>query len=187
MTPRSGWHANASERGGGLVCWLETMRAVAAAKSPKSGRGLLRTVRFIASSGHELGHLGLLDYLRRNSTLARSAYAWVHFGANIGASTGDTGMTASDDWLRDAALRALEPQGLGAIRQSPAAQVAGEAATIKEEDGHFVSFIGRNDWFHNPRDVWPDVVDLKAIAQYAHATADLTLALANQGKTLTGG
>ena len=26
MTPRSGWHANASERGGGLVCWLETMR-----------------------------------------------------------------------------------------------------------------------------------------------------------------
>ena len=28
MTPRSGWHANASERGGGLVCWLETMRAV---------------------------------------------------------------------------------------------------------------------------------------------------------------
>jgi hypothetical protein len=187
MTPRSGWHANASERGGGLVCWLETMRAVAAAKSPKSGRGLLRTVRFIASSGHELGHLGLHDYLRRNSTLARSAYAWVHFGANIGASTGDTGMTASDDWLRDAALRALEPQGLGAIRQSPAAQVAGEAATIKEEDGHFVSFIGRNDWFHNPRDVWPDVVDLKAIAQYAHATADLTLALANQGKTLTGG
>ena len=179
MTPRSGWHANASERGGGLVCWLETMRAVVAAKSPKGGRGLLRTVRFIASSGHELGHLGLRDYLRRNPTLARSAYAWVHFGANIGASTGDTGMTPSDDWLRDAALRALEPQGLGAIRQSPAAQVAGEAATIKEEDGHFVSFIGRNDWFHNPRDVWPDVVDLKAIAQYAHATADLTLALAN--------
>jgi len=180
MTPRSGWHANASERGGGLVCWLETMRAVVAAKSPKGGRGLLRTVRFIASSGHELGHLGLRDYLRRNPALARSAYAWVHFGANIGASTGDTGMTPSDDWLRDAALRALEPQGLAAIRQSPAAQVAGEAATIKEEDGHFVSFIGRNDWFHNPRDVWPDVVDLKAIAQYARAAADLTLALANQ-------
>ena len=30
MTPRSGWHANASERGGGIVCWLETMRAVVA-------------------------------------------------------------------------------------------------------------------------------------------------------------
>jgi hypothetical protein len=181
MTPRSGWHANASERGGGLVCWLETLRAVAAAKSSKAGRGPLRTVRFIASSGHELGHLGLKDYLRRNPTLARDAYAWVHFGANIGASTGDTGITPSDDWLRDAALRALEPHGLGKIRQSPASQVAGEAATIKEQDGHFVSFIGRNDWFHNPRDVWPDVVDLKAIAAFARASADLTLALANQG------
>jgi hypothetical protein len=180
MTPRSGWHANASERGGGLVCWLETIRAVVAAKSPKGGRGLLRSVRFIASSGHELGHLGLHDYLRRNPTLARAAYAWVHFGANIGASTGDTGMTSSDDWLRDAAVRALEAQGLAGIRQSPAAQVAGEAATIKEEDGHFVSFIGRNDWFHNPRDVWPDVVDLKVVAQYARAAADLTMALANQ-------
>jgi hypothetical protein len=179
MTPRSGWHANASERGGGLVCWLETLRAVAAAKSRKAGP--LRTVRFIASSGHELGHLGLHDYLRRNSSLARSAYAWVHFGANIGASTGDTGMTSSDDWLRDAALSALGPHGLGKIRQSPAAQVAGEAATIKEQEGHFVSFIGRNDWFHNPRDVWPDVVDLKAIAAFARAAADLTLALANHG------
>lgn len=179
MTPRSGWHANASERGGGLVCWLEALRAVAAAKSHKAGGGPLRTVRFIASSGHELGHLGLRDYLRRNSSLARSAYAWVHFGANIGASTGDTGMTPSDDWLRDAALRALEPQGLEKIRQSPASQVVGEAATIKDQGGHFVSFIGRNDWFHNPRDVWPDVVDLKAIAAFARAAADLTLALAN--------
>jgi hypothetical protein len=112
--------------------------------------------------------------------LARGAYAWVHFGANIGASTGDTGMTPSDDWLRDAAIRALEPHGLGKIRQSPATQVAGEAATIKEQDGHFVSFIGRNDWFHNPRDVWPDVVDLKTVAAFARASADLTLALANQ-------
>jgi hypothetical protein len=42
-----------------------------------------------------------------------------------------------------------------------------------------VSFIGRNDWFHNPRDVWPDVVDLKAIAAFARAAGDLTLALAN--------
>lgn len=25
MTPRSGWHASASERGGGPACWLETM------------------------------------------------------------------------------------------------------------------------------------------------------------------
>jgi hypothetical protein len=184
MTPRSGWYANASERGGGLVCLLETLRAVVNAKDPASpendGRSqLLRTVRFVASSGHELGHLGLHDYLHRNPTLGRDAYAWVHFGANIGTSTGDTGMTPSDDRLRDAALHAFAPHGLDTIRQSPAAQVGGEAATIKEQDGRFVSFIGRNDWFHNPRDRWPDAVDVHAVARFARATADLTVSLAN--------
>src|SRR5262249_9145928 len=32
MTPRSGWWGCASERGGGIACWLEIMRAVHAAK-----------------------------------------------------------------------------------------------------------------------------------------------------------
>jgi hypothetical protein len=172
MTPRSGWHANASERGGGLVCWLETMRAVVVAR-PR------RTVKFISSSGHELGHLGLHDYLHRNPTLAHDALAWVHFGANLGTSTGDIGMTPSDDRLRDAALRALTPHGFEKIRQSQAAQVFGEAATISEGGGRFISFIGANAWFHNPRDLWPDAVDIQAVARFARSTADLTLQLAN--------
>jgi hypothetical protein len=180
MTPRSGWHANASERGGGLVCWLETMRAVAhpAAGRSRSAR-LPRTVRFIASSGHELGHLGLHDYLHRHPTLAREAFAWVHFGANIGTSTGDVGMTPSDDRLRDAALRALTPHGLERIRQSPSAQVFGEAGTISEQGGRFISFIGANEWFHNPGDLFPQAVDIQAVTRFARATADLTLQLAN--------
>ena len=44
--------ARASERGGGLACWLEIMRAV---RNGKPARDVL----FVASSGHELGHLGL--------------------------------------------------------------------------------------------------------------------------------
>jgi hypothetical protein len=188
MTPRSGWHANASERGGGLACWLETMRAVVAARGPaevgrhvrgEGERGLLRTVKFVASSGHELGHLGLHDYLTRNPTLAHDAFGWIHLGANIGTSTGDIGMTPSDERLRDAALRAFAPHRLDAIRQSQAAQVGGEAATIQEKDGRFISFIGRNDWFHNPGDLWPDAVDIQAVARFARAVADLALLLAN--------
>ena len=186
MTPRSGWHANASERGGGIACWLEILRAVVAARGPADARGpaeaghdTLRTVRFVASSGHELGHLGLHDYLHRNPTLARSAFAWVHLGANIGTSTGDIGMTPSDAALRDAALKAFAPHGFETMRQGSAAQVGGEAATIKEQNGRFVSFIGANAWFHNPKDLWPDAVDVQTIAKFARAVSDLTLALAN--------
>jgi hypothetical protein len=172
MTPRSGWHANASERGGGLVCWVEALRAAVAAHP-------LRPVRFVASSGHELGHLGLHAYLDRNGTLAHDAVAWVHFGANIGASTGDVGMTASDAALAAAARRSLARFELDQIRQSTATQVAGEAATISRAGGRFVSLIGQNAWFHNPRDLWPDAVDVRTVARFARATADLVVALAN--------
>jgi hypothetical protein len=178
MTPRSGWHANASERGGGLACWLEAMRAVAATDGPAEA-GLYRSVRFVASSGHELGHLGLHAYLDRNPGLARQAFAWVHLGANIGASTGDTRMTPSDDRLASAAMTALAGHGLDGTRRLPAAQVGGEAATISEGGGRFVSFIGQNAWFHNPRDLWPDAVDIATVARFARAIADLTISLAN--------
>jgi hypothetical protein len=136
-------------------------------------------VKFVASSGHELGHLGLHNYLTRNATFARDAFAWVHLGANIGTSTGDTGMTPSDDRLRDAPLRVFAPHGLDKIRQSQAAQVNGEAATISQAGGRFISFIGANAWFHNPGDLWPDAVDIQAVARFARAVADLTLSLAN--------
>ena len=172
MTPRSGWYQNASERGGGLACWIETLTAVQAAR-PR------RTVRFVASSGHELGHLGLHAFLHRNPALAGGALMWVHLGANIGASTGPTTMTCSDDPGQAAALRALGAYGLADLPRSPAAQVGGEALTISQAGGRFISFIGRNAWFHNPRDQWPDAVDVQAVARFARAVSDLTVALAN--------
>jgi hypothetical protein len=82
MTPRSSWWESTSERGGGLVCWLETLR------------GLLETppmadVVLTANSGHELGHLGLDDFLeRRPGWDGADGATWVHYGANIGAAGG---------------------------------------------------------------------------------------------------
>src|SRR5215471_13406848 len=58
MTPRSGWYACASERGGGIACWLEIMRGLRKTR-------LKRSVLFVASSGHELGHLGIDAYIDR--------------------------------------------------------------------------------------------------------------------------
>ena len=57
MTPRSGWYSCASERGGGIACWLELMRTL-------NGRAP-RDVLFVASSGHELGHRRRLRSLDR--------------------------------------------------------------------------------------------------------------------------
>lgn len=176
MTPRSGWYYNASERGGGLVCWLETLRACAAARP-------LRTVRFVASSGHELGHLGLHDYLKRNPTLARDAAVWIHFGANIGAARGEVRLTCSGEPFESEAIKALTPYGLNQMPVQPASQVGGEAATIAAQGGRFISFLGSNEWFHNPGDKFPDAVDLPKVARFARAAANLTITLANAQAT----
>ena len=60
MTPRSSWWQSTAERGGGIVCWLESLRALLAAPP-------LRPVVFTANSGHELGHLGLDDFVERRT------------------------------------------------------------------------------------------------------------------------
>jgi hypothetical protein len=56
MTPRNSWWQSTAERGGGLVCWLEALRALIA--TPPACN-----VSFTANSGHELGHLGLDDFM----------------------------------------------------------------------------------------------------------------------------
>jgi hypothetical protein len=81
MTPRSGWWWCASERGGGLACWLEIMRAMRDAK-------LLRDILFVASSGHELGHMGIDAFINRRPGLVPAARAWIHLGAKYWRSTG---------------------------------------------------------------------------------------------------
>src|SRR5262249_45404781 len=81
MTPRSGWWSCASERGGGLACWLEIMRAVRDVRPA-------RDVLFVASSGHEIGYRGIEVFIDRRPGIVAHAKAWIHLGANIGAAQG---------------------------------------------------------------------------------------------------
>jgi hypothetical protein len=173
MTPRSGWWNCASERGGGLVCWLETMGALAASRPE-------RTVHLVASSGHELGHLGLDAYLEAHPGLDLSAHAWVHFGANIGAA-GDSllFLTASNHALRESARRSFAAAGARepALRP-PGFRPPGESRNIHDAGGQYVSFVAPNDRFHMREDRWPEAVDLGAVAAYARGSVRLAIALA---------
>jgi hypothetical protein len=172
MTPRSGWWQCVSERGGGLACWLESLRAVAEVRPQ-------RTVRFIASSGHELGHLGLDTFLHEEPALIKGAAAWLHLGANIGAAEGRTRLQSSADEIEALATTALQKAGARVDARVPRGQVpGGEARNIHVAGGRYVSLLGSGPYFHNPLDLWPTSVDLDAVTQYAAATTELTLALA---------
>src|SRR5207253_2130261 len=95
VTPRSGWWACASERGGGIAVWLEVLRALQAA-------GSMRDVHFVATSGHELNFMGFESFLVHHPEEVSGADFWLHLGANIGAADPDLGIVrASEIGLQD--------------------------------------------------------------------------------------
>jgi hypothetical protein len=175
MTPRSSWWQSTAERGGGLVCWLETLRAVLAAEPACD-------VVFTANSGHELGHLGLDDFMCRRPGLERPAAeggaVWVHYGANIGAAGGALSLLAAGPALVRRLRTELARVGPAPLTQAPpAAAPSGETRDIHRAGGGYVTLVGSNKLFHLPQDRWPQAVDVGAIAAIAAAAARFVVAL----------
>ena len=119
MTPRSGWWECAAERGGGIAGWLEIMRSLSRA-APQ------RTVRFLASTGHELGHIGLRSFIDSNPDLPTEAEVWVHLGASIGAAVDwNPHLQTSDAEMETVALKHLTDSQLTIV---PTGEVRGGEA-----------------------------------------------------------
>lgn len=177
ITPRSGWWTCAAERGGGLVCWLEAMRGLAGARPAR------RTL-FVASSGHELGHLGLDAFLHDHDTLLRTAHACIHLGANIGAGGATAAgalVQASDDGLDAMMSGALSDAGAAIAGHLPRGRVpAGEARNLHVGGARYVSLIGQgNAWFHHQDDRYLVAVTADRVARYARAVTAVATRLAS--------
>jgi len=172
MTPRSSWWQSTAERGGGLVCWLETLRTVLRV-APACD------VVFTANSGHELGHLGLDDFVaRRRGWDHANGAIWVHFGANIGAAGGTLSLLSADDPLRTAGAEALSGAGVTPVLMMPKTRVpSGETRDIHRAGGRYLTLVGSNAWFHLPQDRWPHSVDVATIARVAAGMAALAARL----------
>lgn len=174
MTPRSGWWNCASERGGGLVLFLEIMRAVREAHTA-------RTVIFTANSGHELGHLGLDRFIEDAPHLVKDAACWVHLGANFAAAVGpQVRLQATNDGLLERVRTAMREQDVTADVETPVGQrPRGEARNIFDGGGRYVSLLGGNGLFHHRNDRWPAAVDVRKTEKLAAAFCNLTIAMAN--------
>jgi hypothetical protein len=156
------------------VCWLETIRA--ASGRPRTSRSLI----FVASSGHELGHYGLDAFIDRQPDLVKRAAAWMHFGANIGAANGRARLQSSSDEIEAKALEQMT-RALAAVPQRvPRGTVpGGEARNIHVGGARYVSILGGSEVFHSQADRWPAAVDVQALARYATAFSNLAVALAS--------
>ena len=175
MTPRSSWWQSTAERGGGLVCWLESLRALIAAPPGCD-------VVFTANSGHELGHLGLDDFMARRPgwerPISEGGATWIHFGANLGAAGGELSVLSASDDLRQLTETELARTGRAPDAVAPKTLVpSGETRDIHRAGGRYVTLVGSNSWFHLPEDRWPHAVDPDAVTCIAAAAAALVVEL----------
>jgi hypothetical protein len=146
-TPLSGWFACAGERGTGVAVALDLAATLAA-------DGWNVTV--VATSGHELDHLGLRVWL---DEVAPEPGPVVHIGASMAACE-----PGPDGRLR------LAPRRYVLLDRDPGAQVAtsaraggwshasvdvwpGEGGTWREAGHTVISFVGQFQWFHTANDV----------------------------------
>jgi hypothetical protein len=176
LTPRSGWWECAGERGGGLAIWLEVARKA-------RELALERDLILLATTGHELGFLGIKRYFDADPELARRALAWIHLGANIGAAGSQLFVRASESGLlalvQDMApeFRAISPPPLFATADRP----VGEAGEVFAHGGRFVSLVGAGfPLFHSTLDRWPHAIDSDAIASAAKGVVQIIRALDRQ-------
>ena len=173
MTPRSGWWQCASERGGGIACWLELMRAI-------MGAGARRDVIFVATSAHELGLMGVHDFMRRRPGIETESFAWLHFGANIGGALDPSArFSATDGELESTTAAALKRHNANSAEAMPRGTTVGaESQVIAGLGGRVTAMVGSNPLFHLESDRWPDAVDVDAVAGFAAAYSDVAIQLA---------
>lgn len=167
MTPKSGWFSCAAERGGGVA--LAMMLACEAAAMP----GRRKDLRVLFTSGHELGHQGLLNYLEDNRDLRERASLWIHLGASLGARYPQRMQVFSraQDW-REWFMPVLERHGAGPVSLAgQGRRPGGEAREVFEQP--FVSIAGHHAYFHSPRDLPEIAVDAESVARYGRALRDL--------------
>jgi hypothetical protein len=172
MTPRSSWWQSLAERGGGIVCWLESLRALL----PETPT---RDVVFTANTGHELGHLGFDEFIaQRPGWDQPSGATWLHYGANLGAFGSWLSLVSNDEALRRVGLAALASAGQPPDDIPwPSTPPSGETRDIHKAGGRYLTLVGTNRLFHLPQDRWPDAVDVPAVARIAAASAQMALAL----------
>lgn len=170
VTPKSAWWVCSAERGGGIAVWLALLRHFAANRPA-------RDVDFIATSGHELGHLGLEHFLARAYT--PRSHGWIHLGANFAAVDSRIRLQASDRERMDGARGMLSAQGVTVSSTTPLGErPGGEARNIHHLGERYVSLLGSNRWFHHPDDRWPSTIDLETTERVARAVLAIATRMA---------
>lgn len=171
-TPLTGWFHCAGERGTGIAVLLELAPRIAAD----------HPVLVVATTGHELGHLGLRDLVRREPPDPRAV---VHIGASVavGVASASGGLELAptrvalvdaDPVTTVAITRALEPASLPIASEGWAGVEGGDWRTLGAPT---LSVTGAGPGFHTPADVPAAVTAPELLETVLDALTDAVEAL----------
>ncbi|MFT3863091.1 MAG: hypothetical protein QM729_02380 [Solirubrobacterales bacterium] len=170
-TPVSSFVPSASERGGGVAILLGLAKHYA--ELPRSQRP--ETLVFLATSGHEVGFLGLQALIEAKGDWFTGADAYVHLGASLGAPTGvenadgsitvtpvppaGLGLHNSENPLLEAATTTAFAAAGQPLTNTPMhVGGSGEQVYAYQEGVPEIAVNGGSLWFHTAADL-PSVVD----------------------------
>jgi PA domain len=178
-TPASSFLPAAAERGSGVAVLLGLARHYS--RLPRAKRP--ETLVFLATSGHEIGFLGLPELIQARRRWFEGADAYVHLGASLGAPTmtespaGAVSSTSAPDpsgSLYDSENPLLAgTQSLFARAGAPVAstppheRITGEQAYAYHAGVPLVSFSGSSLFFHTAGDL-PDRIAPNLLAAEAN-------------------
>jgi PA domain len=170
-TPASSFVPSASERGGGIAILLGLAKHYAAEPISQRPESLV----FLATTGHEVGFLGLEALIEAKGSWFTDTDAYVHMGASLGAPTGvenpdgtiavtpvppaGLGLHDSENPLIESgSLNAFTAAGQPLINTPMHASGGGEQVYAYQVGVPEISVNGGSLWFHTAADV-PSVVD----------------------------
>ena len=167
MTPRSSWWQSTAERGGGIVCWLECLRALLAAAAGR-GRSCSPPIPATNSviSGSTSFSRGVPDGTGKRPRAARPGCITAPISARpAGRCRLCRRMTICASWR--------PPSWRGPARRTRRRREEqvpnGETRDIHLAGGRYLTLVGDNELFHLPQDRWPDAVDVAAMTRIAAA------------------
>ena len=134
---------------------------------------LQRDVWFVATAGHEIGHIGIDLFIKSHAHLKNAL--WLHLGANLGALT-DARLTVRASCENDATAlsQALLAAGYerSQLETAMTNHCVGEARDIVESGAKVISMVARNKYFHSPDDRLPHAVSMHNIKAICRASLE---------------
>ncbi len=177
-TPVTSWFTSTCERGPGIAGFLAMARLA-------TRRFTDADLLFVATAGHEIGHGGMSQFMKRGAPRPKETLAWAHFGSSLACREQVAKVVLSSTSLAPLVDKAFA--GIEATRLTGDKAGVGELRDVQgAEFPNFFGMAGSHRYFHTQLDNL-STVDPALLVPMATAFADTIESAVKAGSATKGG